>query len=344
MYLAKPKLLVLHGKKNFSMPTFAESDSVREEFDIIKDTMIGNHKPDIVYCQSYGQCCTQLLKWKGPSVVLVCADPWQVFRQKKFSDRLNQIRRLLERTTTVLCLSKFLQGTLQSNVDNDGMCSLPRGLWGMDHTINGVQPNRFEPKTNWDIDDRPIAILSIVVSDISPAEKWREIKWWGIPIFLQAVSRVVKKYNVGIINSAWSDLKAPQVKMWKEKWGIEFARHHCRRETVDHWPWLLRSADIFIHPGMHDSWGRVIADAMCAAVPSLVFDVTGQREVGDSLLFCDPDDPRDIENMFDGLLQDRVYREEVAKHQHAEALALTEAHRGDIAKVLLSTLEGKTNG
>ena len=71
----KPNLLVLHGSVHFDYPTYAESSTVRNHFDITKSKkIVGN--PDLVFCQSFGQCMDQLREYRGKKVVHIGGSPF----------------------------------------------------------------------------------------------------------------------------------------------------------------------------------------------------------------------------------------------------------------------------
>jgi glycosyltransferase involved in cell wall biosynthesis len=338
--MAKPKLLVIHGKKHFGMPTFAESDAVREKFEIRKACREIVGKPDVIFSQSFSQCSAQLHSWGGPKVIIVGGNPWHEFKLNGLGGRLNSFRKLFERQTAVLCQSRFLRDSIRKHLSTDNVFALPRGLWGVDHVDNGVRPERFTPKTDWKATASPVAITSIIMSN----NRVKETKWRGIPLFLSAVEKVARKNKVRFLNSARGDCMFRNLAPWRKRWGFEFVRHHHLDDRVDAWPELLRKADLFFYPSTYDGWGRVVADAMCAAVPALVFDCTAPPEIADSLILCDPKNPDDIRDKFQRLVEDWPWRESVARRQHADALRLTREHRGDIADALWMALNKDRKG
>jgi len=330
----KPKLLVLHGERHFNRLTHAESPAVRERFDVFKSQRVTG-RPDVVYCQSYAQSRGPLMKWGGPSMVIVGGNPWHEFPLMGFPKRVKTFKAIFEHATTVATLSRFLAKQIRPKLKTDNVRPLPAGLWGVDHVDNGVRPARFPPKKNWRIEsDRPVAITSIKL-DNTPLKR---TKWQGIPKFLRAVKDVAKKHNVKFVDSARGDLAFSELPKWR-RYGFEYVRHHHLDDSFDAWPGMLKSSDVFFYPSEYDGWGRVVADAMCAAVPCMVFNRTAPPEIGKSLLLCDPRDPEGIAERFEHLLVDEDFRRSVAARHYLEAMTLTEEHRGDIADMLMDTLE-----
>ena len=87
--------------------------------------------------------------------------------------------------------------------------------------------------------------------------------------------------------------------------------------------------------------GRVVADAMCTALPCLVFDTTALPEIGDTLLLCNPANPKAVSKKFEMLVTDECARASIGRQQYDEAVRLTREHRGDIAEALWHTMESR---
>lgn len=333
--MTKPKLLVLHGKKNFEIPTFAESAPVRKGFDITKTQAITG-KPDLVYCQSYVQCRAQLTGWTGPCVIpLGGTMDFEGSKAKQYGKVLTQ-----NKNRTLTFMSEWLMDDFNRRRLDCGegahMTYLPGGHWGMDHTISGVQVSRFHEKNNYRLGDPPTVLMSLTLSGSIELGRWQKCR--GIPIFLDAVKSVTEKYQARFICAGMREKDFPYLNRWERDYNFLSVRSHYKVDAVDKWPDRLVAADVFVHPSLYDGWARVPAEAMCAAIPVMMFGGPSIPQTGDTVVWCDPDDPLDTAHVLDGLLGDQDLRENIGKTQRAEALMLTERHRGDLAKVMLGAL------
>lgn len=334
--MSKPKLLVLHGKVNFNMPTFAESTPVRKAFDVTKARTITG-RPDVVYCQSYVQCLGQLKRWDGPCVVpLGGIMEFKSGKAKRYGRVLTQ-----NKNRTLAFMSEWLMNDfLRRDLDcGAGACLtyLPHGHWGMDHAISGVKVNRFRKKDNYSLGNPPTVIMSLTLSASVVFGRWQKCR--GIPIFLNAVKDVAEKYNVRFICAGLMEKGFPYLDEWREKYNFTFVKSHHKVDKIDAWPDRLAEADVFVHPSMYDGWARAPAEAMCAAIPAMMFSGPGIPHIGDTMIWCDPESPETVAQTLDKLLESESMRRDVSEMQHAEALKLTDRHRGDLAKILLGALE-----
>lgn len=329
-------MLILHGKKNFRVPTFAESVPVREAFDVAKSRAISGN-PDLVYCQSYVQCQRQLAGWDGPCVVpLGGTMDFEGDRAKQYGKILTQ-----NGNRTLAFMSEWLMGDFERRGLDCGagahMIWLPGGHWGMDHTTPGVRVDRFHEKDDYSLGDPPTVIMSLTLSKSVVLGRWQKCR--GIPVFLDAVGDVARKHGARFVCAGLIEEGFPHLDEWKRKHNFAFVRSHWKVDAVDAWPGMLASADVFAHPSLYDGWARAPAEAMCAAVPAMMFGGPGIPHIGDTLIWCDPERPDDIARELDDLLNSEELRRIVGKRQRAEALELTERHRGDLAEVLLGALQ-----
>ena len=297
------KLMVVQAKRNQEIPTYAESPQVREEFEIVKSAEIGKHSPDLVYCQAYWPVMKELLAWDGPMVIHLGGNPWLEFGGK----RLQKVTELLNRATLVTCVSKFLAGEVVKGLGrDDNVMALPGGLWGTDHTPIGIQPNRFKPKENYEFtwEEHPTAIMGINLRDNAVTRN----KWIGIPKFLQAVNKVARRYGgVDFACCGRVDEGFPHIAAWNRLYNFRVVPSHQLDNDEDKWPLMLRDADLYVHPGHYDCWPRCLADAMCAGLPCLVCDTTGNREVGPVELYR-KGKPGSAATLLDMFLQDKRIR------------------------------------
>lgn len=325
----KPKLLVLQGRRNFDIPTYVESDSVREHFEVYKSMAITGD-PDFVYCQAYGPLYRQLMDWKGKLVIHTGGSPWLELTNKRLDMAVN----LMRKATKVICNSKFLHSEFRKNLGTDNLTFLPGGLWGTDHTPIGAMPSRFKPKKNYQISGRPVVAMSFNLMNNSVKRN----KWIGIEIFLEAIESVVKKWKPVFLCSGRGERDFPYLEKWK-KYGFFFNPSHQLDDATDRWPEVLNTSDVFVHPSTFDCWPRVVADAVCTALPGFVFDVTGNGEVCDKYLRCYPNDKEGIREKFESLLFSSNLRFEVGYEAQEEAIEKTERHRKDYANLLIEVME-----
>lgn len=327
--IKKPTLLVLHGSVHFNYPTYAESPIVRSRFDIVKaKKIVGN--PDLVFCQSFGQCMNQLMEYGGKKVVHIGGSPFNDLEKK----RLSLILDSLENSRIILCVSKFLANQFKEATGWNNIQAYPSGLWGLDHVMTGVVPRRFKRKVKYALGKPPTVMMSMNLFDSAV----KRSKWRGIPIFLEAVKDIAKKHGVKFIFVGRGQPDFSHLGEWKKKYDFNFIRSHHLDDDMDRWPGLLRTADIFAHPSMFDAWGRVVADAMCAGIPCLVFNKSAVPEVGDAPVVCNPDDAHDIAAKFQAMISSGDIREALGLKGHAEAIQKTERHRMDLVKILLEAL------
>ncbi len=321
--MSKPKLLVLHGKVNFLLDTYAESSAVREKFEVSKSTTVRGG-PDVVFCQAFGQCADQILRCKRPVVVHVGGNPWLEMRDL----RLKKLIKMFRKCKLILCPSQFMVNEFKKAGIFSNVRKYPAGLWGFDHTFTGAVPSRFRPKTDWEMRKNPIITMGINLKDNEITER----KWRGIPIFIKAVDELLTKHKVRI--RCFGRGAVTRRMKWADS-RFTFRRAHHLDDKVDRWPFELSKADIFVHPSMYDVWGRTVADAMCAAVPSLVFDATAPPEVGKTTVKCDPSNVSDIRTKFERLLTDAKWRKELGRAHRKEAIQLTMKHANDLRNFLL---------
>jgi glycosyltransferase involved in cell wall biosynthesis len=326
----KPKLLVLQGVRNFEIPTYVESESVRKFFRVSKATeIIGN--PDLVYCQAYGPVYKHLMACKTKLVMHTGGSPWLEMAGK----RLRMAEEIMHKATKVVCNSKFLYSVFKKNMKTDNIDFLPGGLWGLDHTPIGPMPTRFKPKESYQMKDRPVVAMSFNLMNNSVKRN----KWAGIEIFLQAVEKVAKKWKVLFMCSGRGERNFPYLWKWK-KYGFYFNSSHHLDDATDRWPEVLNSSDMFVHPSTFDCWPRVVADAVLTGLPGMVFDTTGNPEVCDRYYLVKSDDPKDISEKFESMLFSPILRYEMGQEALMEAKYKTERHREDYANLLLKIVKG----
>lgn len=338
--MSKPRLLVLQGKRNFRVPTYVESPTVRGHFDVRKATSFkvrkGRVSPDLIYCQAYGpfhELLGKCRKWGVPYVIHVGGSPW--FEMK--GERLRRTVKTMRNAKAVVCNSKFLHREFLKNMTPDAgnLRTLPDGLWGLDHTPLGPSPSRFRPKEDYSYSGRPVVIMSMSLK----YDDVHRSKWRGVEILFDAIKGLNTPHGKPVFVCAGrNDKDFPLIGRWNKACEIHVRSSHHLDEDKDEWPDVLRGADLFVHPSMQDCWPRVMGDAMCAAVPCLVFDTTGSPEVGKSVVLVDPDDPNVIRDKFEALLTDESLRETVGRRVRDEALRRTVEHREDYVKLLLEVL------
>jgi len=327
----KPKLLVLQGERNFKIPTYVESNSVREYFDVVKSSKYGGD-PDLVYCQAYGGLHKELMKCRAPLVLHTGGSPWLELT----GERLAQVTEVARKAARVVCNSRFLEGVFRENLGTDNITRLPDGLWGLDHTPIGPMPHRFKPKEDYSTQNGEfVCVMSIILKD----NQVKRNKWQGVPLFLEAVEKVARRNHVRFICAGRGSQKFPHLTEWRTRHNFHFVPSHHLDDGEDYWPELLRRADLFVHPSMFDCWPRVVADAALIGLPGIVLDATGNAEISGVYPAIEPHDFVTMSAEFERLVASKIHREVEGVGALHEALDRTDQHRGDYARILLEVLK-----
>jgi len=328
----KPRLLVLQSRKvNFDLPTYVESDVVREHFDVTKSHKIKGN-PDLIYTQAYAPFYREIMGCSVPVVMHFGGSPWLEF----VGDRLSRVVSMARKARLVVCNSRFLEGVFRDNLGTSNIMHLPDGLWGLDHTPIGPMPGRFGHKYDYSVrNDEFLVVMSIIMAD----NRIKRNKWRGVPIFLEAVKDIAKEHRVRFLCVGRGSEDFPHLDRWREEYNYHFLPSHHLDEGVDRWPEILRSADMFVHPGTFDCWPRVVADAALTGLPGIVFDATGNAEVSEAYPAVEPDDVVGIRREFMNLLESETQREVNGARALQDALQRTREHRGDYARILLEVLK-----
>lgn len=333
--MSKPHLHIYHRTQLDGLPLLADSPAMRDLWTVTRGVQIPN-SADLVFVSNAP--FDMLKKEMTRPFVLWCAGHYW-YEWRNTPGRIKNIEAVMRKADTIVCVSKYLRRLTLSKIDHPRVVGLPNGLWGTDHVAYKVNPARFTRKTDYTIKGDPLVVMCISLAD--------EIKWRGVPIFWDAVQRVLKTRKVKLVCAGRMSGRKNIVKRWREQFGIKY-QHWARTGAKfdftkglgdPHWPALLNKADVFVHPSMWDSWGCAVADAMYSAVPGLVFDVTGQSEIGDSFIKVDPNNSDQIEFEFERLLDDVQYRRDVGQAMYEEAMRKTRAHRHDLAHALLEVLK-----
>jgi len=327
----KPKLLILQHKNNFKIPTYAESKIVRRHFDVEKGKKIKGN-PDLIYCQAYGPYQDDLADSPFPYVIHLGGDPWLEFTGK----RIERVKRMLLHAAHITCVSDFLAVRIDRGLRGKGsVLGLPGGLWGMVHTPLGPNPKRFIKKRDYNLRNPVNLVMSFALRD-NPITK---TKWDGIEIFLKAAKDLIKKWNIKITCAGKSEVHFPKLDEWEQKYNFHSVPSSHLTDKVDRWPKILSEADLFVHPSTFDCWPRVVAEAMMVGVPTCVFDVTGNGEVGKTILKVKPENVNDMITQIDNLLGSERERRLMGLAHRYEAEANNEKHKCDYASILLNVLE-----
>jgi glycosyltransferase involved in cell wall biosynthesis len=330
--MGKPKILVLQGDRNFAVPTYVESETVEERFEVEKSVELRG-SPDLVYTQAYGPFHDEIMGCRVPVVVHVGGCPWLELN----GDRLKRAVEIMRKATVVVCNSRFLLSRFRSHMPGaENLTVLPDGLWGLDHTPIGPMPSRFTPKTNYRVEGRPLVVMSLNLLN----NRVTANKWGGLSLFFDAlagIKRIREKYT--FVCAGRGDDKFPLLRKWTRQVDFRFERSHHLDDEEDYWPMLLEKADLFVHPSTFDCWPRSVGDAMCAASPGIVFDVTGNTEVSDAYIKVDPFDAAHMAESFESLVADPVLRRRIGSEARREALVKTEKHRRDYVDLLLRVVE-----
>jgi glycosyltransferase involved in cell wall biosynthesis len=270
------------------------------------------------------------METKIPFVLHLGGNPWLELK----GERLKRASDLISKASRVTTVSKFLQDKIKEHLPKlENIESLPGGLWGIFHTDLAPRPSRFKIKENYKLNKRPTIIMSIGLRD----EPVIKNKWAGLEYFLQNAKPLIKNFNVKFICAARGDYNFSKLVLWRNEYNFSFINsHHCHSE-VDLWSDLLNGSDLFVHPSFYDCWPRVIAEAMLVGLPVFTFDITGNKEVSNSM-FCIK--PGNVEYMIEQIgryLEDEKSRRMFGFSMREEALQSMERHKYDFLRVLLNT-------
>lgn len=274
---------------------------------------------------------------KGPYSLFV-SGYWP--RETTTKSRLRKIKGVMQNAESVICVSRFLRSKIRRQFGVRNTRVLPGGLWGTDHVKFKVNPSRFQPKDDYSLrGEGPLIVMSISLA--------AEMKWRGIELFLEAAKDVLDMHGAKVVCRAIIHRRSDLVERWQRRYGMTV--QPWRRSDVFgftrglgdlSWPRLLKRADVFVHPSTWDAWGCVVADAMFAGVPSLVFKGTGAAEISEYMTKVDPRDPLAIAGEVNRLLSmTAVEREDYGCALRAEAHVKTRQHRPDIARALQAIIE-----
>jgi glycosyltransferase involved in cell wall biosynthesis len=330
--MGKPKLHIYHRKHLDQTPLLADSPAVRAAFHVTRGPAIPS-SCDLVFAENN---LLELAELKKPYAVYYGGHYWYEWRGTP--SKIETVERVFVEAKRVICISKFLADMTHDKVPDAKVTYLPGGLWGTDHVRYKVNAARFTPKTTWTIRGRPKIAMCMSLNG--------EIKWRGLPRFMKAAWEVIKKHDAVVTCCGRIKRQQKLASKWATAWGLKYINWSRDGGAYDFtigigdtvWPSVLAQADMFVHPSIWDSWGCAVADAMMTGVPGLVFDVTGQREVGTTFVRCNPASNSDITSKLDRLLADGVHRSVVGKAMLAEAELKMVKHRGDFARILKEVL------
>jgi glycosyltransferase involved in cell wall biosynthesis len=322
---SRPRLHILQSKRLLPVISFVESPSVKRYFRVTKSDQLTSDA-DLMFCQTFTDPPTldRLLESKVPSVIHLQGDVWYEMREIHHNpELLKRINAALEKAKLVVCISRFLARIAAAELETSSLAFLPGGFWGMDHTRFGVMPALFPTKPIGNTQPQTVVMQ---ISLNLPR------KYAGIPVFFDAIG----KWRGRISFLCVGDLQGQSALAvdWRDQYGIQFM------DFTEKWPELLCQADLYVHPSLYDTWGRSVAEAMCAGLPVLTFPRGGVPEISAKLRFCDPDAPEEIAGQFDALIDSLAQRRQVGAELHREALAKTETHRDNYARLLFQCLQG----
>lgn len=303
--------------------SYIESSTVKESFTVTKGDTI-NPDCDALFCQTYThpEMVDQLAATKKDVILHVNGDVWYEMRHihKNFK-LLRIINEICEKAAAIICLSKFLAGKGLDDVASGNFMYLPKGLWGVSHTPNGVDPKRFQLKRSFN------AKTPLVISQIGFSLPW---KFNGIPVFFDAIRKL--SHQARFVNVGWKNGYEDLVAEWEKKYDITFI------DPVPDWPSFLHTADFYIQPSLYDTWGRSVAEAMCCGLPVIAYDAGGVPELSEKIIFCDPQDGVSTARTFSDLITHPERWPEIGKSLYAEAQRLDFVHRNDYRDLLKEIL------
>lgn len=315
----KPRLHIVHATNHLELPTLIESKAVRSRFELTKSDRL-NHHAQLVYTQTYGasNVIHCLASCDKPYIVHMGGDIWnEIMEDQK---RLRAVHNVLVRATLVVANSAFLYRILLSHGLTNA-AFLPGGLWGFDESVYGIMPTRFEPKQVHP--ERPKRFLMSIALKVPQ-------KYLGIELFMRRAAKKLAEMGAEVI-CAGKTLNSGFARRMTREYGIDFIG---KRQD---WDKYLPEADVFLHPSLFDCFPRALAEAKCAGLPCLSFQVAGNVEVGDAPIYVDPVSEAEICDALEAL-KDRGFREYLGWMGRQRALAKTEAHRMDYPAIFEEVL------
>ena len=324
----KPHLHIIQSTRLLHLTSFVESPSVRKFFKVTKSDQL-DPDADLIYCQTYTDAGIQnlLLRTKSPVIVHIGGDVWYELEELHHNPLLlERVQTLLENAGLVVCISKFLYDIASSHLSHRRITYLSGGCWGMDHTIIGIMPDRFPRRR---LANKEIRRIVMQISLTIPR------KYAGIPVFFEAIESQVEKLNFTCVGDTGG--QEILVKKWSERYNINFV------PLTEKWPEILAMSDVFIHPSLFDTWGRSVAEAICAGVPTLTFPCGGIPEISNEICFCDPESATSISSQFGSLINNPEGMHQWGVVLRQEAAFKTERHRNDYAHLLFEFMNGSVN-
>lgn len=317
--MGKPWLHILQHQKFLDQVTLIESNALSENFIVTKDHVISG-QPDLIYVQNYASppIYKQLKFYPRQYVAHMGGDVWNELNGLGDVQRLAQVTDTLNRAKLVVANSYFLAEIIHNHVRQAPTYPLPGGLWGTCCAPKGVNPYMFTPKQSYAIVGRPKALLNISL-------KIRR-KYEGLTHFLEIVSKVQRNWDL-VLHCA-GKVKPNLARYLQNKYNITFLGYR------DDWHSLLPSYDLFIHPSNFDCFPRAVAEAMCAGLPVLAFDVAGTPEVGDLAVLVNPTKPDEVRHYLSLLLRNTELRRFLGTQSRLYAVEKTEKYRHHYIKVL----------
>ena len=314
----KPTLAILQAHQERAL---ADSPSAAAHFQCVCAREAIPLETDYIYTAHYtSRPVLKLLRGTDrPYVVHMQGDPW---RQGLAAGRMRAVEEALHRAHGIIAISDHLARSVREHLPKVPIEVLP-GFWGCDHTPLGIVPQFFRPR----------AAHGAVRLVLMQMHQTHPLKPLGIPQFFEAIAPW-RAHNLDTQFLCIGNLGGSG--RWR-KWAAEY---DCEfRETLPRPAWadLLRTADIYAHPSLCDTWGRSIAEAMCCGVPVVAFCTGGIPEISDRLLLASPDEPRDILTQW-AKCTDLFFRAQFGPELRAEALKKTEQHRCAYADALVRCL------
>ena len=327
--MKKPHLHILQRRDVLSQIALVESPTVAEVFKITKSSRL-QPGSDLVFTQTYTdpEIISLLENCNVPYIVHVQGDVWYELSEIHHAEPLlKKVNQVLTRARYVVCISDFLRQIAVRNLPESSIVYLPGGFWGLDHTDNGIVPERFS-KTSESREVNGVTKSILIQINFTLPRKFA-----GIPLFFESISNVRNDFN------DWSFTCIGHVGDDEEQvhqWAFEYGFNYLPQSSS--WPDFLASCDLFIHPSLYDTWGRSVAEAMCAGVPVLAFNAGGVPEISNEIKFCDPCDPDDICRSLSELINSPETWIRTGKELRKQAIHLTALHRSDYLDILKKAL------
>ena len=224
---------------------------------------------DIVHHLTYmNPWIPSLLGWVGPPFIWTAGNvertPWSYIQRMPWRGKLQEVLRNL-----AVSFGMFVSGFLAARRAALILSASPPERWSKrlpvrHFPLGGLTEEDLKriPRTETHNQQTPFRVVSI----------GRMLPWKGFDLGLQAFAKLQQKYPE---SEYWLIGEGPEksrLEALARRLGVSYAVHFFgevpRREVFSH----LAKASVLLHPGLRESFGYVVVEALAAGVPVICLD------------------------------------------------------------------------